>query len=549
MATVQTSPRPRKLPSPHTLLKGVALARSGKVIFRLTLLLIAVGVGCRVLRYLLQFPLWGDEAYLCVNFLDRDYLGLTKKLDNCQVAPILFLWGEYTAYRLLGSAEWAMRLLPFLASMGGLFLFWRLARLTLAPSAALFAVGFLAVARWPVTMGAVIKPYSFDLFFALVLLVPAVSWLRWPEQRRWLILLAAVVPVVLMGSYPSVFVAGSVSLALLPTVWRERRSIFVWLGYLAYNALMLSTFLACLLVVGREQLDPETNSVGNAMRAYWADGFPPHQPLELLRWFALINTGRIMAYPVGESNGGSIVTFVLFLVGIWRFWKKGRRTELVLLVTPFALNLLAAFMDRYPYGACCRLSQHLAPSVCLLAGAGLAAVLERLGRRFDWQRRGTYAVTGLFLLCGVVQSGYDLNHPYRDEEGLWSRQVLHELDHLAVDNDRVVVALPRSYPWPVLRWQLQRLGNRVSWGGSADWQQLETNGGRVWLVSVWLEESQPTDQLPADQYRACHWVRVNSVVYALRRRPRSPNLICTVSCWLPEQRAHHEPPPVISCWP
>src|SRR5207237_350733 len=81
-------------------------------------------------------------------------------------------------------------------------------------------VGFLAVARWPVTMGAVVKPYSFDLFFALVLILPAVHWLRRPERTGWLALLAALVPIALMGSYPAVFVAGAVSVALLPTVWQ-----------------------------------------------------------------------------------------------------------------------------------------------------------------------------------------------------------------------------------------------------------------------------------------------------------------------------------------
>ena len=53
-----------------------------------------------------------------------------------------------------------MRLLPFLASLASLGLFWRLAWSTVPPLAALFAVGLLAVARWPITMGSFVKPYS-----------------------------------------------------------------------------------------------------------------------------------------------------------------------------------------------------------------------------------------------------------------------------------------------------------------------------------------------------------------------------------------------------
>src|SRR6516164_9615636 len=148
---------------------------------RLTLALLAVGILWRVLRYLLCFPLWEDEAFICLNFLELDYLGLTRELHNCQVAPLLFLWGELTSLHLFGPSEWSLRLLPFLAGLTSLFLFWRLARLTLPPLAGTLAVGLLAVAIWPVSMGAFTKPYAFDLFMSLLLLLPAVHWLRRPD--------------------------------------------------------------------------------------------------------------------------------------------------------------------------------------------------------------------------------------------------------------------------------------------------------------------------------------------------------------------------------
>src|SRR6516225_9112126 len=116
----------------------------------LALLLLLVGIAWRGLRYYLQFPIWGDEAFVCLNFLDRDYLGLTRPLRFVQVAPLLFLWSELTAYRLLGGGEWALRLLPMLAGLGSLFLFWQLVQRILTPLAGVFAVGILAVAYYPV---------------------------------------------------------------------------------------------------------------------------------------------------------------------------------------------------------------------------------------------------------------------------------------------------------------------------------------------------------------------------------------------------------------
>src|SRR4051812_46317535 len=82
---------------------------------RWTLALVLVGVLWRTVRYLLRFPVWGDEAFSCLNLASRDYLGLLRPLEFKQVAPLLFWWGERTAYHLLGTSELALRLLPFLA--------------------------------------------------------------------------------------------------------------------------------------------------------------------------------------------------------------------------------------------------------------------------------------------------------------------------------------------------------------------------------------------------------------------------------------------------
>src|SRR6266851_7235749 len=175
---------------------GVCVSRSPHESFacKCALGMLALGIAWRFLRYALQFPIWGDEAFVSVNLLDRDYLGLLKPLDYKQVAPILFLWSELTVYHLLGGSELAIRLLPFLAGLGSLFLFWRLARFTLNSAGTLLAVGILAVSYYPVRHSCELKPYAFDLFWSLALLVPAVHWLARPDRWAWLVLQSALVP-------------------------------------------------------------------------------------------------------------------------------------------------------------------------------------------------------------------------------------------------------------------------------------------------------------------------------------------------------------------
>ena len=64
---------------------------------------VGLGLPLRVSAYLLDFPLWWDEAFVGVNLLRRDYLGLLRPLDYGQVGPFLFLWAELASVGLWGS--------------------------------------------------------------------------------------------------------------------------------------------------------------------------------------------------------------------------------------------------------------------------------------------------------------------------------------------------------------------------------------------------------------------------------------------------------------
>jgi 4-amino-4-deoxy-L-arabinose transferase-like glycosyltransferase len=490
---------------------------------RLTLALLAVGVLWRAWRYLLCFPLWGDEAMVCLNFLELDYAGLTRQLRYCQVAPLLFLWGERTALRVLGPSELALRLLPFLAGLGSLLLFWRLARAALNPLAVPLAVGFLAVAIWPVSMGTFAKPYSFDLFMAVLLMLPAVLWLRRPDQRKWLALLALAAPVAVFGSYPAVFVGGAASLALLPSAWRQGGK--ARLLFAAYNLALAGSFLAHYWVVGRGQLHTPANGMTTeaGMRAYWADGFPPPPGPALTKWLLEAHTGQMFAYPVGAAGGGSAATVLLFLAGAGHFWATRRRPLLVLCAAPFALGLVAAALHRYPYGASCRLSQHVAPAVCLAAGAGAAALLGRL-RSAERRRRWVAGVCGLLVLVGAGGMVRDALKPYRDAETVWVNRTMRAFVEEARSGGPVVVLNRPDEVDSVVRWHLGLLGDRVGWEGRVDWGRAAAAGEVLYLRYWFHMPGGPGDVCPvpvrgpARVPAECEaWLRASGRPWALER--------------------------------
>ena len=158
---------------------------------------LALGIAARAVRFLLRFPLWEDECFLAVNFIDSSYLDLLKPLNYHQVAPLAFLWIELSAVKLFGFSEWSLRLWPFACSIGSLLLFRRLAGRLLSGLPLVLAVAVFAMAYSGVRYAAEAKPYGPDQFVALALLALAVEWRRSPHQLRWLWLLAAVTPVAL----------------------------------------------------------------------------------------------------------------------------------------------------------------------------------------------------------------------------------------------------------------------------------------------------------------------------------------------------------------
>jgi hypothetical protein len=449
----------------------------------MALLLLAIGLIVRAERFGLRFPIWGDEAFVTVNFLERDYIGLTKQLECGQVAPVLFLWTELTVKKLLGSSEWALRLVPFLFGCGSLWLMWLLARQVVSRLAAMLSLGILAVASWPIGMSCFVKSYSADLFFALAVTAIAVSWLRQPAKLSRLALLALIIPIAVGSSYPIVFVGGAVSLALLPTVWRQPgMGAKIW--FVAYNLLMIGSFYAHFALVGREQLDSTASDIHSYLLEYWADGFPPDSARKWPLWLLDIQAGQMMAYPYGDSHGGSAATLIFAIIGSVIFWRTGRRALLVMMLAPFALNLLAAILHKYPYGGSCRLSQHLAPACCLLMGTGIAYTIERWSKSLSDRLYYAKIWCAIFIALGSAAFVFQAYRPYRDDDALWTRKVVRDLSAKIQKGDEVMVTSGKRYGGAMLWWNLGIQKYPVAWDGAINWERLEQSGGRLWICDM-----------------------------------------------------------------
>jgi hypothetical protein len=394
-----------------------AVRESQRWIIGATWFFVALGILLRLVRYLVDYPIWHDEAFLACSLWDRDYVALLRPLDYGQIAPWLFLAIERTIVIGLGYSELTLRLFPTICSVLSVLLFHHVGRRLLGRKAQLLAVAIFATSFYLIRHGAEIKPYASDLLASLILVALAVEAARSPASSRWLWILAAVVPVLVAVSYPAVFVAGGIGLALAPQALGSGRRP-TRLAWVVYNLLLVSAFVSVYLSSAVFQAAAMREDYRNGC---WAESFPPiDRPWMMPIWLLDIHTGTMMAYPAGDKHGASTGTLLCVIAGCLALSRQGRKSSLALLLAPFALGLIAACLGRYPYGGAPRIMLYLAPAICLLAGLGLADLLDRIRP----QRLHRLVPLGILAALSILGSGLivrDLAKPYRMIEDVRTR--------------------------------------------------------------------------------------------------------------------------------
>ncbi len=392
---------------------------------------VAAGVLFRSVRYAANWPLWGDEAFVAVSLITRGFAGLARPLDYFQIAPVGFLWAERAAIAALGAGEWALRLVPFLAGLASLGLFCRFASASLDRRAAMMAIALFAASFYPIRHSTEVKPYSTDLLLALALTMLAHrAWKRPDSARTWLAM-AAISALGVWASYPLIFVAGGIGLALGVRIGRAGSPRRIVLG-LAFLGVTLASWAAMYVTTARPQslAAPFYRNMPT-----WEDSFPPvSRPWELPWWLVKVHTGNMMAYPYGGNHFGSAATALLVIVGAVALRRRDRGL-LILLLAPLGPAFVASALHRYPYGTSARIALYLAPAICLLAGQGLAAAVLRLMPR-KHARRTLVAVPSVLAVVAVSGAFVAAAMPYKGRVDATYRDVVRDIAARTRPGDR-----------------------------------------------------------------------------------------------------------------
>jgi Dolichyl-phosphate-mannose-protein mannosyltransferase len=111
--------------------RKIQLAAAGLLLF---------GGVIRIIGFLQNASLSGDEAMLALSIGTRSLGGLLQPLDYVQVATVPFLWAERVITYVFGVSAYTLRIPTLLAGIALLWVLFRLARDLLGPVVALVAL-------------------------------------------------------------------------------------------------------------------------------------------------------------------------------------------------------------------------------------------------------------------------------------------------------------------------------------------------------------------------------------------------------------------------
>jgi hypothetical protein len=337
-----------------------------------------------------------DDAQLATNIFSKSLAQLLRPLNiGDQAAPAGFLVLQRCAVAAFGRGDLALRLVPFLASVIVLPVFFLGIRTIAGRTIAMAGTAWLALAEPLVRYSSEGKQYSTDVLWAAVVLTLALA----ADSLPALAVLAAVGALLLWFSHPLLFVLGGIGITLLiQHLRRGNRKLacadalmgLVWLGSFAANYLLISRYYVS----------------NDFLRNYWQrqNAFAPlpRSPSDLL-WYPK-TIAELLHYPLGilpsENSQGMLLALagraILFTavvalsLGCCVMARRSKRALGFVLLT-LSLTLAASAIQRYPFAE--RLTLFFAPLFVLPLAFAVGA---------EWWRRNPTLAALRWPVCAIL---------------------------------------------------------------------------------------------------------------------------------------------------
>ena len=321
---------------------------------------IVLGVVLRCIQFLHNRSLFIDEVFVATNIAEKSFGELLRPLLFDQRAPAGFLWGVKSTCIVFGQSDLAIRLLPLLAGIVSLLVFYEVARRYLSRGAVMLAVALYALSASLVFYASDLKQYSTEVLVCLAILWTFSRWDAGPLSVGRIIGMGVVGAVGVWFSFTAVFVLAGIAACIGVSILLERRWSALW--RFALVGCIWAIGFGVLYVLQLRFFDPNPE-----WRAFWIDHFMPSPPrfYEGCQFLAA-KAQYLVTDLIGLGFSGIGLVAVFF--GAKSLYDADRR-RLALLVSPVVVTLLASVWEVYPFHG--RVILFLAPIPLLLMAEGI----------------------------------------------------------------------------------------------------------------------------------------------------------------------------------
>lgn len=361
----------------------------------------------RAIEFFLNRSLWCDEALLACNFLDRDFAGLLKPLQNNQAAPVAFLWIEKAIFMSFGKTDFALHIFPFIISIVCLLLFVRLATRVIGKNFAALVVMFLfATTIFLLRYTLEVKQYQGDMLVTLYFgnrLLTCIDYRR----KRFLAEMCLAGIVAVWFSNIAVIVLFSAGVYILHQQFLKTKKIsFAWLPVFAAWIISFAVYFYYFIY------NHPTEAV---MLQFWQQNFPPANIFSTAFVLWLANAYQMIVFaliPFVSIYNPLFYLYIIFAVaGTVEMYRSGKKI-LILCLLPVCLHLLLAFLHKYPVAD--KFLLYLFPWLYILLGAGLLYISRMVKGKAFLQSLFFYAVSGCIIFLALLD--LYIQYPFRLQE-------------------------------------------------------------------------------------------------------------------------------------
>lgn len=370
----------------------------------LSAIIIGFGILIRLVQYLYNRSLWNDEAALALNILNRSYVNLFKPLDYEQGAPIGFLLIVKLSIQVFGNNEYALRLVPLLAAIASLFLFYQLAKRCIQRQAIPTVLTLFVSLNYLFYYATELKQYSTDVAVALLCCLMGLSLNSQKLNIRQMVIFSIVGAIAVWFSHPAIFVLTGVGACCSLVCLIEKNSKKTIKLLTIYSVWILSftgLYFSSLISLNSSQY----------LITSWKEKAAFPTSLFDINW-AFTRFVKLFSNPVGFPRDLVIVPCLMFVLGCISLLLSRRKAILLFLMSPIIITFFASYLEKYPFRS--RLVLFLAPFIILVVAEGIEYFRRRTWFKYNFLIGNI--VMGMLLILPVADASSRIVNPFTKEE-------------------------------------------------------------------------------------------------------------------------------------